>query len=294
MDIDSLHPQLDELALSSKRMLPDGGGAEATRSSTSSDKRLRQHDGPPSQAAAAAGADADVCSSLLPLPGQQWQQSGDAVEQLEEADQLVLMLAGQQPAAGACQTEGEPLAADDGSGFVAAAAGAAAEDDAAMDEDGAYEAAEAGPGSKEAVAAAADEGRLSPPLPRSPLAAAAAAGQQQQQLRGEELERQQWLRQRVDPVIAHLAVVDAGAGQQGGGASPAADTPQLHMVPLDDLSRNPLLQQFQLRRAAAARAEQTARAVAAGVALARLAASSGGGGGEEGGEVDGMLITDCQ
>lgn len=89
-----------------------------------------------------------------------------------------------------------------------------------------------------AVAAAASP-RASPRggQPLGSAAAAAAAGQPGGR----------------DPLIRDLAAADAAA--------------PIQMLSLDALSKNPLLQQYQQQRAVEQRAEQTARAVAAGAAF---------------------------
>lgn len=106
-------------------------------------------------------------------------------------------------------------------------------------------------GGDAAMAEADSQGQLSEgsdaeALPGSPQQAAAAAS-------AEWAPEEEQRRQQRDPLISHRVEEDCAA--------------PIQMLSLEALSRNPLLQQFQLQRAAAARAEQTARAVAAATAL---------------------------
>lgn len=251
-------------------LLPSGAdppsAAAPADSGTSSDKRRRQA----GQQQQAAPAQDDASSSLLPLQplsaeaASRLQRLGSPEEEQEkEAEALVSMLGaapgGQQashPAdggfgddelgrSGALQLAGQlealhlepPLEPDTNPATRPGPSGMAIDADATAQGVGLQQPQAAGPpGSPQAAAAAAEA-----------VAAAAEASSPRRQSPGAELGP------RADPVIRRLVEAEA--------AEP------IQMLPLDALTKNPLLQQFQQQRQAAARAAETARAVAAAEAL---------------------------
>jgi hypothetical protein len=237
---------------SSGKRKPADGSAEAVCSGSlgdsgaSSDKRQRQ------VTAAAASTDAaDVCSSLLPLQPLtaaaverlQRQGSGQAEQ---EAAALQALLAEHGPPQQAPVLDYDPLALS-----------------AALLPEGEGEQLQRQLQAGSSQPASSLASQLSDLLLldlRHESGAAATAGSSllnegaaHQQPQQEQQQEQQG--QCPDPLISHLAEADAAA--------------PIQMLQLEALSRNPLLQQFQERRLAAARAEQTARAVAAAAALRR-------------------------
>jgi hypothetical protein len=246
---------------------PQEVGARPADSGTSSDKRQRTAE----QLAAGGGGGDDAASSLLPLrplteqAASRLQRLGSPeLEQEEEAEALTAWLQAPLPitareqeqeaaqhrlvwdSSAAAEALGPGTAArlaDQLYDLNLAADGVGIGDDAGgtpMDADSAAAAAPvAGPGSPQAAAVAAAAGSGDPPQRQGE-----ASGSPRQAL------------------ISRLAEADAAA--------------PIQLLPLEALDKEPLLHEFQRQRAAAARAEQTAKAVAAAAALrGRLAELEG-------------------
>ena len=281
--------EVDQASTGSAKRLADTSESASgpADSGSSSDKRQRQQGKAP-PAVAVAVAD-DASSSLLPLQplteaaARRLQRLGSPEEEQEEEGEALAQLLGgpDGPGGEAAPSSEDPLLGLPGQHpeNPAAAASTALADQLSE--------LHLVPGSSGELALSSSAGPDSfgggmsididthdvaarvlledgpPPLPGSPAAAeraarTAAAASPRASPRGG---------QPLGPAAA------AAAGQRGAreplirelAAADAAEP--IQMLPLEALSKNPLLQQFQQQRAAEARAQQTARAVAAGAAF---------------------------
>lgn len=282
--------EIDQASTGSAKRLADtsGAGSVPADSGSSSDKRQRQQSKAP-PAVAVAVAD-DASSSLLPLQplteeaARRLQRLGSPEEEQEEEGAALAQLLGGPggPAGEAAPSSEDPLLGLPGQHpeNPAAAASTALADQLSE--------LHLVPGSSGELALSSSAGPDSfgggmsididthdvaarvqledgpPPLPGSPAAAeraarAATAASPRASPRGG---------QPLGPETAAAAAGQQGARELLIRELAAADAAEpIQMLPLEALSKNPLLQQFQQQRAAEARAQQTARAVAAGAAL---------------------------
>lgn len=280
------------MSTGSAKRLADGGEAASgpADSGSSSDKRQRQRQ--ELQAGLSPAAADDVSSSLLPLQpltqeaARRLQRLGSPEEeQEEEGAALAQMLGGPNgPAGGEAGGGDDALLGLTGQRDRTAVAASTALADQLSE-------LHLVPGSSQELALADIAGPDSldsgmsidtddvaarallqdgpPPTPGSPAAAAQRAAAAAAAIAGAASPRAS--PPGGQPLAGAAAAAAAG---QPGGREPlirdlaAADAEQpIQMLPLEALSKNPLLQQYQQQRAAELRAQQTAQAVAAGAAF---------------------------